>query len=205
MQQQSYHTLGGYGTICMRCPPCAQVPQAKRPRSPTDGQTVKFVQRELQVRSSYIQIRRLAVAAAVWGSRNGLCCRQLWVAADHAVHDVSTSQHSRLVVKITLPSSGSTIRQKDRAQMSTCAANSSGLCSAAATGGETQGVQLLCYCCCCAQAVLLTEDVDIIAQHLTGVLQTLSKQQASRPPRAIASTSLSSPTYGDKTVRPAVA
>jgi hypothetical protein len=47
--------------------------------------------------------------------------------------------------------------------------------------------------------VLLTEDVDIIAQHLAGVLQTISKKQAVKPSRA--STSTSSATYGDKTVR----
>lgn len=66
----------------------------------------------------------------------------------------------------------------------------------------------ICYCVlganvcptlCCLQAVLLTEDVGIIVQHLTGVLQSLTKKQQA-PTRAGASSAAGSAVYVDKTV-----
>jgi hypothetical protein len=52
------------------------------------------------------------------------------------------------------------------------------------------------YCC---QAVLLTEDVDIIVQHLAGVLQSLAKKQQGST-RGKASSPECSALYGEKTV-----
>lgn len=48
------------------------------------------------------------------------------------------------------------------------------------------------------QAVLLTQDVDIIVQHIKGVLQTLSKKHKPQAPKA--SNPDYSPMYGDKAV-----
>lgn len=48
------------------------------------------------------------------------------------------------------------------------------------------------------QAVLLTQDVDIIVQHIKGVLQTLSKKHKPQGPNA--SNPDCSPMYGDKAV-----
>lgn len=52
------------------------------------------------------------------------------------------------------------------------------------------------YCC---QAVLLTEDVDIIVQHLTGVLQSLAKKQQGST-KAIISSPNCSTLYGNQEV-----
>jgi hypothetical protein len=50
------------------------------------------------------------------------------------------------------------------------------------------------------QAVLLTEDVEIIVQHVTGVLLNLAKRHAPKPSPSSSSRTAGGTTYGDQAV-----